>query len=90
MRRGLFERFEQRVERRVGYLVRLVDDVYFYLLEEAGANFTLSLKDLISSIPRLEAPSISSTSTLDPEVISRQFGHFPHGSGVEFFWALPV
>ena len=37
-----------------------------------GENFTLSLRFLISSMPRLDAPSISITSMLEPAVISLQ------------------
>ncbi len=45
-----------------------------YLLDE-GMYRMLSLSSLISSIPRLEAPSISWTSTEDPSVISMQDRH---------------
>jgi hypothetical protein len=43
---------------------------------------TFSLRSRISSMPRLEAPSISSTSMLREPVISTQEGHLLQGVSV--------
>jgi len=45
-----------------------------------GNRYDLSLITRTSSIPRLEAPSISITSILLPLKISLQLAHLPHGS----------
>jgi hypothetical protein len=42
----------------------------------------LSLRSRISSIPRFEAASISSTSIEELLTIARQLSHVPSGSGV--------
>ena len=49
---------------------------------------TFSRRVLISSIPRLEAPSISITSRLRPAEISRHAGHLPQGAAVGPSWQL--
>ena len=47
-----------------------------------GANFTASRSARISSIPRLLAASISSTSSAVPESMATQFSHVLSGVGV--------
>jgi len=54
--------------------------IYILYLPSVGANFTFSLKSLISSIPRFEAASISITSIELPPVTLRQFSQSLQGS----------
>src|SRR5690348_9075598 len=53
-----------------------------------GANFTASRSARISSIPRLLAASISSTSSAVPARIARQFSHVLSGVAVGPFTQL--
>ena len=72
VRGRLFERFEQRVERLLREHVDFVDDVDLELRRWPGRICTVSRSSRISSMPRLLAPSISSTSSERPSVISLQ------------------
>ena len=63
VRGRLFQRLQERVPGEVGELVGLVDDVDLGL---PARYFTFSRRFRISSIPRFDAPSISSTSRSFP------------------------
>ena len=56
--------------------------MYTLYLPWLGANFTPSRKSRISSIPRLDAPSISNTSRLLPCLIPIQLAQAKQGLGV--------
>src|SRR5690554_2477453 len=55
--------------------------MYTFVRTSVGAYLTLSRKSRISSIPRLEAASISTTSSIDPFVICWHASQALHGSG---------
>jgi hypothetical protein len=77
----LLEHLQEGVEGLGGQHVDLVDDVE--LREPAdGGEVTLSLRSLISSIPRLEAASISTTSSEELFTMARQLSQVPSGSAV--------
>ena len=54
--------------------------MYTLTFKVAGRYLTRSRKSRISSMPRLEAASISIRSTAAPEPISTQFAQTPQGS----------
>src|SRR5438270_1237759 len=62
--------------------------MYTLTLSEAGRYFTRSRRSRISSIPRLEAASISIRSTAAPVPTSTQAAHTPHGSAPDLFRQL--
>ena len=80
--RRLLERLEKRVRALFGEHVRFVDDVDFRCASLAGANFTASRSARISSMPRLLAASISSTSNAVPSRIATAVPHVLSGVGV--------
>jgi hypothetical protein len=69
VRGRLFQGFQQRIERRRREHVDLVNDVDFEL-RLAGAYLQVSRSSRTCSTPLLLAPSISSTSSARPSVIS--------------------
>ena len=81
VRRRLLDELQQGVERGVGELVRLVEDVHL-VPPSAGCSTTRSRISRMSSIPRCDAASISITSREVPLAIVTQGLQTLHGVGV--------
>ena len=62
--------------------------MYILNRERAGLYLTFSRMSRTSSMPRFDAPSISSTSTSSPVAMETQGPHLPHGLTVGPFTQL--